>query len=172
VFTTFMQKYLVNTAGMATRTASATMAAVLFCFMLLQPLFGALSDRVGRRPMLLVFGLGGAVMTVPLLTALGQPGGPVRAFLLVMAALTVISCYTSISGLVKAELFPASVRALGVGLSYAVANALFGGTAEYLGLWFKAAGMESGFFWYVSGFLLIAAASAWALGETRQRGHL
>ena len=172
VFTTFMQKYLVNTAGMPTRTASVTMAAVLFCFMLLQPLFGALSDRVGRRPMLLVFGLGGAVVTVPLLTALGQPGGPVRAFLLVMAALTVISCYTSISGLVKAELFPASVRALGVGLSYAVANALFGGTAEYIGLWFKSVGLEGGFFWYVTAFLLIAAASAWGLGETRRRGHL
>jgi metabolite-proton symporter len=172
VFTTFMQKYLVNTAGMETRVASFTMAAVLFCYMLLQPLFGAISDRVGRRPMLLIFGLGGAAMTVPLLSAIGQPGGAMRAFWLILAALAVISCYTSISGLVKAELFPAEVRALGVGLSYAIANAVFGGTAEYFGLWFKSIGIESGFFWYVTAFLLISAASAWALPETRTKGYL
>jgi MFS family permease len=172
VFTTFMQKYLVNTAGMETRVASVTMAAVLFCYMLLQPVFGAISDRVGRRPMLLIFGLGGAAMTVPLLSAIGQPGGAMRAFWLILAALAVISCYTSISGLVKAELFPAEVRALGVGFSYAIANAVFGGTAEYFGLWFKSIGIESGFFWYVTAFLLISAASAWALPETRTKGYL
>jgi MFS family permease len=158
---------------MEVRTASALMAVVLFCYMVLQPIFGAISDRVGRRPMLLIFGLGGAVVSVPLLTAIGQPGiQPVRAFWLILAALAVISCYTSISGLVKAELFPAEIRALGVGLSYAIANAVFGGTAEYVGLWFKAAGIESGFFWYVTAFLLLSAASAWALPETRTRGYL
>ncbi|TDH62536.1 MFS transporter [Dankookia rubra] len=172
VFTTFMQKYLVNTAGLPTRTVSATMAAVLFCFMLLQPAFGALSDRVGRRVMLLAFGALGALMTVPLMTLLGHAGSPVTAGLLVLAALAVISCYTSISGLVKAELFPGEVRALGVGLPYAVANALFGGTAEYAGLWFKSAGMESGFFWYVTGFFVLAFITAWAMPETRAESHL
>jgi MHS family alpha-ketoglutarate permease-like MFS transporter len=87
-------------------------------------------------------------------------------------ALAVISCYTSISGLVKAELFPGEVRALGVGLPYAVANALFGGTAEYVGLWFKSIGAESGFFWYVTGFFLLALVTAWMMPETRIESHL
>jgi MFS family permease len=171
-FTTFMQKYLVNTAGLATKTVSATMAVVLFCFMLLQPVFGAISDHVGRRTMLLAFGVLGALMTVPLLSALAGVTSPVSAGLLALAALAVISCYTSISGLVKAELFPGEVRALGVGLPYAIANALFGGTAEYVGLWFKSVGAESGFFWYVTGFFVLALIVAWAMPETRVESHL
>ena len=172
VFTTFMQKYLVNTAGLPTRTVSATMAVVLFCFMVLQPVFGAVSDRVGRRSMLIAFGALGTLMTVPLLSALAHVGSPLAAGLLVLAGLAVISCYTSISGLVKAELFPGEVRALGVGLPYAVANALFGGTAEYVGLWFKSAGVESGFFWYVTGFFVIALVTAWLMPETGIESHL
>ena len=171
-FTTFMQKFLVNTAGLPTRTVSATMAFVLFGFMVLQPVFGAISDRVGRRTMLLAFGGLGALMTVPLLSALSHVGSPVLAGLLVLGALAVISCYTSISGLVKAELFPGEVRALGVGLPYAVANALFGGTAEYVGLWFKSVGVEAGFFWYVTGFFVLALVTAWAMPETRRESHL
>ena len=66
--------------------------------------------------------------------ALGHVSSPYAAFALLLAALAGVSFYTSISGLVKAEMFPAEVRALGVGLSYAVANALFGGTAEYVAL--------------------------------------
>jgi MHS family alpha-ketoglutarate permease-like MFS transporter len=111
-------------------------------------------------------------MTVPLLRLLGHAGSPVTAGLLVLAALAVISCYTSISGLVKAELFPGEVRALGVGLPYAVSNALFGGTAEYVGLWFKSVGAEAGFFWYVTGFFVLALVTAWAMPETRRESHL
>ena len=111
-------------------------------------------------------------MTVPLLALLAHVSTPVAAGLLVLAALAVISCYTSISGLVKAELFPGEVRALGVGLPYAVANALFGGTAEYVGLWFKSVGHESGFFWYVTGFFVLALVTAWAMPETRIESHL
>ena len=132
----------------------------------------ASSDRVGRRTMLLAFGGLGALMTVPLLSALSHIGSPVMAGLLVLGALAVISCYTSISGLVKAELFPGEVRALGVGLPYAVANALFGGTAEYVGLWFKSVGAESGFFWYVTGFFVLALVTAFLMPETRIESHL
>ncbi|MBL6455984.1 MFS transporter [Belnapia sp. T6] len=172
VFTTFMQKYLVNTVHFEARTVSATMAWVLLAFMVVQPLFGAIADRVGRRTMLLAFGGLGALMTVPLLTAIGHASSPLMAGLLVLAGLAVVSCYTSISGLVKAELFPAEVRALGVGLPYAVANALFGGTAEYVGLWFKSVGAESGFFWYVTGFFALALVTAWFMPETRIESHL
>jgi MHS family alpha-ketoglutarate permease-like MFS transporter len=89
-----------------------------------------------------------------------------------MVALCGVSFYTSISGLVKAELFPMHVRALGVGLSYAIANAAFGGTAEYVALWFKSAGNESTFFWYVTAFCVVALVAAVAMPETRRHGHL
>lgn len=149
-FTTYMQKYLVNTAGMHTNVASAIMTVALFVFMLLQPLFGALSDKIGRRASMLCFGALAALFTVPILSALQNITSPYAAFALVMCALLIVSFYTSISGILKAEMFPPQVRALGVGLSYAVANALFGGSAEYVALSLKSEGSESAFYWYVT----------------------
>ncbi len=172
-YTTYMQKYLVNTAGMDARTVSLVMAAALFCFMLLQPAFGALADRIGRKLSLVGFGLFGALMTVPVMGAMGRSGGsPYAAFGILIGALAVVSLYTAISGLVKAELFPTQVRALGVGLPYAVANAVFGGTAEYVGLWFKSVGAEWGFAWYVTGFFCLALLVALLMPDTRRHGHL
>ncbi|WP_312690780.1 MFS family transporter [Kosakonia sp.] len=149
-FTTYMQKYLVNTAGMHANVASVIMTVALFVFMLIQPVFGALSDRIGRRTSMLLFGGLATICTVPILTALHSVTSPYIAFMLVMLALVIASFYTSISGILKAEMFPAQVRALGVGLSYAVANALFGGSAEYVALSLKSIGFETAFFWYVT----------------------
>ncbi|MEH3021186.1 MAG: MFS family transporter [Pseudomonas oryzihabitans] len=155
-FTTYMQKYLVNTSGMDAKTASAVMTCALLVFMLMQPLFGMLSDRIGRRASMLLFGGLGAVCTWPILTALASVQSPFVAFLLICLAMAIISLYTSISGLVKAEMFPPEVRALGVGLSYAVANALFGGSAEFVALSFKTQGHEEVFYIYVSVMLAVA----------------
>lgn len=155
-FTTYMQKYLVNTAGMHANVASVIMTAALFLFMLIQPIIGALSDRIGRRTSMLLFGGLATVCTVPILTALHSVTSPYAAFALVMLALVIASFYTSISGILKAEMFPAQVRALGVGLSYAVANALFGGSAEYVALSLKSVGFETAFFWYVTAMGAVA----------------
>jgi MHS family alpha-ketoglutarate permease-like MFS transporter len=149
-FTTYMQKYLVVSAGMSKDDATAVSAATLFVFMLLQPAVGALSDRIGRRPLLIAFGVLGTFGTVPLFTALGQGVDVYEAFGLILLALVAVSGYTAINAVVKAELFPVGVRALGVGLPYALAVSLFGGTAEMLALWFKQRGQESGFYWYVT----------------------
>ncbi|WP_313121287.1 MFS family transporter, partial [Pantoea septica] len=149
-FTTYMQKYLVNTAGMDAKSASGLMTAALLVFMLIQPVIGALSDKIGRRGSMLIFGAGAAVCTVPILTALQSVQSPTVAFCLIMLALLITSFYTAISGILKAEMFPPEVRALGVGLSYAVANAIFGGSAEYVALLMKQQGIETTFFWYVS----------------------
>ncbi|MEH3087185.1 MAG: MFS family transporter [Xylophilus ampelinus] len=155
-FTTYMQKYLVNSAGMSIKTASNVMTACLFLYMCMQPLFGALSDRIGRRNNMLLFGALGALMTVPVLGSLQHVGSPLAAGALITLALAVVSFYTSISGIVKAEMFPPEVRALGVGLSYAVGNAIFGGSAEYVALGLKSLGHESYFYWYVTGMMAIA----------------
>lgn len=167
-FTTYMQKYLVNTAGMSIKTASNVMTLCLFVYMCLQPAFGALSDRIGRRGNMLLFGALGTLATVPLLTALGSVTSPLVAFCLITLALAIVSFYTSIGGIVKAEMFPTEVRALGVGLAYAVANAIFGGSAEYVALALKSIGHEPVFYWYVTAMMVVAFLAAWRLpGEAK-----
>ena len=157
-FTTYMQKYLVNSAGMSIKTASNVMTACLFLYMCMQPLFGALSDRIGRRINMLLFGALGTLMVVPILTTLQSVTSPLLAGVLITVALAVVSFYTSVGGIVKAEMFPPEVRALGVGLSYAVGNAIFGGSAEYVALGLKSMGHESYFYWYVTGMMVLAFA--------------
>ncbi|MFL6674455.1 MAG: MFS family transporter [Massilia sp.] len=171
-FTTYMQKYLVNTVGMSKETASAVMTVALLVYMGMQPLFGAMSDRIGRRTSMLWFGGLATVCTAPLMFALAKVSSPVLAGLLIVGALAIVSLYTSISGLIKAEMFPVEVRALGVGLSYAVANALFGGSAEYVALWFKQAGMEQNFYWYVSGMCALAFVVAFKMPDPGKSGLL
>ena len=149
-YSTYMQKYLVTTTGLSKDDATLVSAATLFVFMVLQPFVGALSDKIGRRPILITFGVLGTLCTVPILTSLGQVSSMWGAFCYIMLALVIVSGYTSINAVVKAELFPVEIRTLGVGLPYAITVSIFGGTAEYIALWFKSNGMESGFYWYVT----------------------
>ncbi|WP_153075374.1 MFS family transporter [Paraburkholderia bonniea] len=171
-FTTYMQKYLVNTAGMHAKTASNVMTAALFVYMLMQPLFGALSDRIGRRRSMILFGALATLGTVPLLHTLKDVTSPYAAFGLIVVALAIVSFYTSISGLIKAEMFPPEVRALGVGLSYALANAIFGGSAEYVALWLKSIGVETMFYWYVTALCAIACIVALKMRDPSKEGYL
>jgi MHS family alpha-ketoglutarate permease-like MFS transporter len=171
-FTTYMQKYLVNTAGMSKETSSFVMTCALLVYMVLQPVFGSLSDRIGRRTSMMWFGALAAIFTAPIMFSLAKISSPVLAGLLIIAALSIVSLYTSIGGLIKAEMFPVEVRALGVGLSYAVANAVFGGSAEYVALLFKQAGMEQNFYWYVSIMCALAFLVAYKMPDPTRQGLL
>ncbi|WP_301337965.1 MFS transporter [Sphingomonas sp. AP4-R1] len=172
-YSIYMQKFLVNTAGFGRETATAIMTAALFCYMLLQPVVGALSDRIGRRPLLIAFGVLGTLGTVPLFQAIaGTAGHPWLAFALVMCGLVAVSGYTAINAVVKAELFPAHIRALGVALPYAIANAVFGGSAEYVALLFKSLGAEQGFYWYVAGLIAISLIVFVRMGDTRAKSTI
>ncbi|MBD2836253.1 MFS transporter [Pseudomonas sp. JM0905a] len=171
-FTTYMQKYLVNTAGMDAKTASGVMTFALFVYMCLQPLFGALSDRIGRKTSMLWFGALGMLCTWPILSALKTVSSPFAAFGLIILALAIVSLYTSISGLIKAEMFPPEIRALGVGLSYAVGNAIFGGSAEYVALGLKSLGVEDYFYIYVSIMCGVALVVCLLLPDLRKVSYL
>jgi MHS family alpha-ketoglutarate permease-like MFS transporter len=153
-------------------TVTYIMTIVLIVYMLLQPPFGALSDRIGRKNNMLLFTSLAMLGAVPLLYSLGKVSDAYSAFTLVLIGLVIASFYTSISGVVKAELFPTQIRALGVGLTYAVANALFGGTAEYVALWLKSAGLEPWFAWYVAVMAAIGLVASIIMPDTRKYGYL
>jgi MHS family alpha-ketoglutarate permease-like MFS transporter len=155
-YTTYMHKFLVNTVHLTKGQSTLLTFISLFIYAAIQPLFGMLSDRIGRRPLLIGFGVLGTICTIPILTTLSHTTDLWNAFFLMMAALLIVSGYTSINAIVKAELFPAEIRALGVGFPYAVTVALFGGTAEYFALGFKNAGHEEWYYWYVTGCIFIS----------------
>ena len=171
-YTTYMPTFLVNTVKLTRDQATQISFISLVLYAALQPVFGAISDRVGRRPVLMFFGIFGTLCTIPILTTLGGTHDYMTALGLIMAALIIVSGYTSINAVVKAELFPAGVRALGVGLPYAVAASVFGGTAPYIALAFKDAGHESGFYWYVT-VLIFASLLVYAfMGETKRTSEI
>lgn len=171
-YTTYMQKFLANTAGFSRDTAAQIMTAALFVFMLLQPAVGFLSDKVGRRPVMIAFGVLGVLGTWPIMTTLARTTDPLIAFALVMTALVIVSGYTSVNAVVKAELFPTRVRALGVALPYAIANSVFGGTAEAVGLSFKQAGHEAWFYVYVTVMIGVSLIVYALMRDTRDHSRI
>ncbi len=171
-YTTYMQKFLVNTVGLSKGESTSISAATLTIFMLLQPAVGLLSDRIGRRPILIGFGVLGTLLTVPILTALGEAKSVGSAFALILAGLVIVSGYTSINAVVKAELFPTEVRALGVGLPYALTVSIFGGSAEYLALLFKDMGHERWFYWYVTACIATSLLVYTQMRDTRDHSRI
>ena len=171
-FTTYMQKYLVNTTGFDKMTATNTMAAALLVYMVMQPIFGALSDWTGRKVSMIAFNVLAILSTVPILSAIGTTKSPMIAFGLIVLGLAIISIYTSISGLVKAEMFPPEIRAIAVGLSFSIGNALFGGTAEFVAPFLKDHGVESWFYWYVTAMMVIGLIVAIVMPNTNKGGYL
>jgi MHS family alpha-ketoglutarate permease-like MFS transporter len=171
-YSTYMQKFLVNTVHLAKDTATLITFCSLFIYAAIQPLFGLLSDRIGRKPLLIGFGVLGTLFTVPLLTALSHSTSQWEAFAFIMMALLIVSGYTSINAIVKAELFPTEIRALGVGFPYSITVAIFGGTAEYIALSFKKAGHESYFYWYVTGCIFISLLVYLFMRDTKKTSML
>jgi MFS transporter, MHS family, alpha-ketoglutarate permease len=155
-YTTYMQKFLKLSVGLTDDQTTAVTAGSLIVAILLQPLYGALSDKIGRKPMLIAFGVLGTLGTYPLLTTLQGTKSPFIAFLLICTAWAIVSGYTALTAIVKAELFPTAVRAMGVGIPYALTAAIFGGSVDSVALWFKSNGNESGFYWYATGCIFFS----------------
>jgi MHS family alpha-ketoglutarate permease-like MFS transporter len=171
-FTVYMQKFLVNTSGFSRVSASQIMTIALLILLVLQPVVGRMSDVIGRRPVMMFFGVCGTLFTYPIFSTLAQTNAAGMAFALVMTGLVMLTGYTSINAIVKAELFPADIRALGVALPYALANTVFGGTAEYIALWLKDVGHEAWFYIYISVLNAIYLACVLRMRETKDHSMI
>jgi MHS family alpha-ketoglutarate permease-like MFS transporter len=167
-YSTYMQKFLVNSLHLAKDLSTMLSFGSLLIFALVQPVFGLLSDRIGRRPLLMGFGVLGTLCTIPLMRSLSQATTTMEIFFLILAPLIIVSGYTSINAVVKAELFPARIRALGVGLPYALTVAIFGGSAEYIALYLKEIGHESWFYWFVTACIAISLIVYLTMKDTRK----
>jgi len=171
-YTTYMQKFLKLSVGLNDNQTTFVTAGSLIFALCLQPIYGALSDRIGRKALLIWFGVMGTLFTIPLLDALQATRSVLVAFLLIAAAWLIVAGYTSINAVVKAELFPTKVRATGVGVPYAVTVSIFGGTAEPIALWFKSVGHERWFYYYLTGLIAISLIIYVTMRDTRRHSAM
>jgi MFS transporter, MHS family, alpha-ketoglutarate permease len=171
-YTTYMQKFLKLSVGLDdTQTTLVTAGSLIFA-LLLQPIYGALSDKIGRKTLLIWFGVTGTLFTIPLLNALQATTSALVAFLLIAAAWLIVAGYTSINAVVKAELFPTKVRATGVGLPYALTVSIFGGTAESIALWFKSIGHETWFYYYLTALIFVSLVVYLLMRDTKHHSAI
>jgi len=171
-YTTYMQKFLKLSVGLSDNQTTMVSAGTLIFALCLQPLYGALSDRIGRKPLLIWFGVMGTVFTIPLLRALQSATSAGGAFVLIAAAWLIVAGYTSINAVVKAELFPTRVRATGVGLPFAITTSIFGGPAESIALWFKSIGHEVWFSYYLSTVIAVSLLVSVTMRDTKRYSAL
>ncbi len=167
-FTTYMQTYVRLSVGLAPDTTTVVIFFSLVFAAAIQPLYGALSDRIGRKPLLIFFGVVGTLTTVPILTAMKDTKSPLLVFLLICAAWIFTAGYTSINAIVKAELFPTNIRASGIAIPYALTVSIFGGTAPVVALQCKALGHENWFYYYLSGVIFLSLIVYLTMRDTKK----
>jgi MHS family alpha-ketoglutarate permease-like MFS transporter len=171
-YTTYMQKFLKLSVGLTDMQTTLVTGGSLIVALILQPTYGAISDRVGRKPLLVWFGVMGTLLTIPLLDALQMTRSGFIAFALICGAWLSVAGYTSINAVVKAELFPTHIRAMGVGLPYAVTVSIFGGTAESIALWFKSIGHERWFYYYLTAVIAVSLLVYLGMRDTKRHSHI
>jgi MHS family alpha-ketoglutarate permease-like MFS transporter len=171
-YTTYMQKFLKLSVGLSDNQTTFVAAGSLVFALCLQPIYGALSDKIGRKWLLVWFGTMGTIFTIPLLNALQGTKSALTAFFLIAAAWLIVAGYTSINAVVKAELFPTAVRATGVGLPFAITASIFGGTTEYIALRFKEAGHEAWFSYYLTGVIACSLLVYVAMRDTKRHSAM
>jgi MHS family alpha-ketoglutarate permease-like MFS transporter len=171
-YTTYMQKFLKLTVHLTDNQTTAVTAASLIFAMCLQPIYGYISDQIGRKWLLIGFGVFGTIFTIPLLTTLMAAQSAFMCFILIAAAWMIVTGYTSINAVVKAELFPTAVRATGVGLPYAITVSIFGGTVDSVALWFKSIGHETWFYYYLTGCIAVSLVVYLTMRDTRKHSAI
>ncbi|MEI9989043.1 MAG: MFS transporter [Rhizomicrobium sp.] len=167
---TYMPKYLVNTTGFSPDLSTEITMAALLVYTVIHPPMGWLSDRIGRKPMLIAFSAAGLVATVPIMMTLSTTTDPHLAFGVLLLDMVLLCPYTAVSAIFKAELFPTEIRAMAVGISFATSVSIFGGTSELIALSFKKAGHETWFYWYMTAAFALALVASLAMRRPADSG--
>ena len=154
--TTYTKTFMEN-SGMDKTLVNNLFLGALFILMIIQPLFGYIGDKIGHKRSLIIFCILAFVGIYPIFNIISSnaQSNASLVFILVVLLFIILSFYTSVAGIFKAKLFTEHVRALGTGLGYAISNAIFGGSAPWVALQFKNAGMENGFFVYIAVLTLL-----------------
>jgi MHS family proline/betaine transporter-like MFS transporter len=165
---TYLQTHLIREAGLSpTGAALSTTLAVLVAMALIPPL-GALSDRVGRRPLLAASCIGYALLTYPAFVLM-ERGGPLGAALTHAALGALLAVFLSAVIAAVTELFPTRVRYSGFALGHNLAVALAGGLAPFVATYLIATtGSSSAPAYYLIG---AAVATLVTLATVRETAH-
>lgn len=167
LFTGYLPVYAIQHAGARPGDAYAASTLGLLIYMLSQPLFGMLSDRIGRRPQLIVYALGYALFVYPVVLA---TGASILSILLVdLFGLLLYGMYSAIAPAVMVEMFSTEVRGVGIGAVYNTVVALLGGTTPYLMAWLQSHQHENWFLLYVSAGAVVSLVTYWLMPETKGR---
>jgi len=161
-FVSYMPTHLIKSVGLSATETFGVHTVALAVFMVMLPAFGALSDRIGRRALGLVFALGGALLIVPLTGSFSDYW--LQSLAVDLALMTLTACIFSVLAAVMTEQFPSRMRAMGVGAPYNLATAIFGGTAPFLLTWLAGNDRATWYFAYVS---VLAFAVAFAIPRRR-----
>lgn len=164
-FVVHLPTYAQQEHGVPTTSAQWASIAAQLVLVVALPVMGVVSDRIGRRPLLVVFAAGYVLLSVPLFALLGSSAWSL--FAVMSVGLVLFSCYGAVAPTAMAELFPTEVRTAGIGLPYALTVALFGGTAPYVVQWLSGAGRGDWFPWYLALLCLISLLVYLRTGETR-----
>jgi MHS family alpha-ketoglutarate permease-like MFS transporter len=121
---------------------------------------------------MVTYGILATLTTIPIMLLLETTHSFYLATLLIIITLLILSLNTSISAIIKAELFPANIRSLGVSFPYALTVAVFGGTAEYVALFFKKEGHPHYFYWYLTACILISLITSIQMRNTQEHSKM
>lgn len=171
-FTSYVQRFLVNTSGFSKNDSTLITIIVAVVFMIAQPFAGLLGDRIGRKRSMIIYGILATLTTVPIMVLLETTQSFWLATLLIIITLLILSLNTSISAIIKAELFPVNIRSLGVSFPYALAVAIFGGTAEYVALLFKKMGHPHYFYWYLTACIVVSLITSIRMQDTEEHSKM
>ncbi len=168
IFVVYVSTYAIKVLGADPKTTFAANTIGLVVFMLCQPLFGWLSDKIGRKPQLIVFAVGYLIFFYPVFKWMD---GTFMSILLVeLFGLVLYALYTAIGPAVMSEQFPTEVRALGIGAPYNLMVALLGGTTPYVLTWLQSIGKQDYFYFMVLVGALITLITFLKMPETAGKG--